>query len=156
MKPSSMISPLAVAGCLLCASAIAQTRVCLGGDLGHLTQAQKTACSADMQTVRSLATAMHAPDGWHFVVVCGEESWKQYAAYTMREESGLLNAAADTNFQTRETFLRESRPDQGGQVSLKSAMAHEIAGIVSRNVQHASVEGEPSIRTGLLKSRESF
>ena len=156
MKPSSMISPLAVAGCLLCASAIAQTRVCLGGDLGHLTPAQKTACSADIQAVRSLAAAMHAPDGWHFVVVCGEESWKQYAAYTMRDDQSLLSAAADTNFATRETFLRESRPDQGGQMSLKSVLAREVAGIVSHNIQRASVDAELSMRTSRQGSREAF
>ena len=146
MKIANMVSSLSVAGVVLCASAVAQTQFCMGGDLAHLSQAQKNACGAKLQAVRSVATALHAPQDWHFVVVCGEEGWKQYTAYTMREDRALMNAVADTNFEEHETFLRESRLGQDSVAALQSTLAHEVAGILAHNAQEARADVTP-VRT---------
>lgn len=138
MKLASMLSTLTLTGSLLCVTALAQTRVCLGGDLEHLTKAQKDSCSAKAQTLRKIAASLHAPDDWHFVVVCGDQGWQQYAAYTMRQDANFLNANVDTNYTERETFLRESA--LGADVSLpaQSIMTKEIAGILSHTSSQAN------------------
>src|SRR5579875_545536 len=97
MKLFAAVTSLSVAGALLCASAVAQTRYCIGGDLDHLSQAQKASCSAKMHAVREIAAALHAPDDWHFVVVCGEAGWEQYAAYAAGDPATLADAAAATD-----------------------------------------------------------
>ncbi len=140
MKPSSMLSAFTVAGAVLCASAVAQARFCIGGDLEHLSKAQKDACSAKMQAVRNVANTLHAPASWHFVVVCGEEGWKQYAAYTMGAEADVLAAVADTNYEQHETFLRESALQQGAGSSIESSVARQVAEILSHSGQDAGLD----------------
>ncbi len=148
MKPSSMLSALTVVGAVLCASAVAQARYCIGGDLEHLSKAQKDACNAKMQTVRNVAGTLHAPANWHFVVVCGEEGWKQYAAYAMHAEGDLLNAMADTNYEQHETFFRERGLDEGALSTLQSSVAREVAGILSHHTQEAGVDTDAARLAG--------
>ncbi len=121
------LAPLAAAA-LLCASAVAQTRFCIGGDLAHLSAAEKTTCSTKLQAVKAAAAAFHVPDGWHFVMVCGEEGWRDYSAFAMNDT--LLNASADTHFEQHETFLRGDRFDLNNVPALRRAVAREMAGIV--------------------------
>ena len=73
---------------------------------------------------------MHAPDGWHFVVVCGEQGWKSYAAFSSRSEAALENVAADTNLAEHTTYFRQDHlvtPDAHG---LRRVVAHEVASIL--------------------------
>lgn len=120
----------ATLGILLAASAVAQTRFCIGGDLDHLSQAERATCDAKVQAVRTVASSLHAPGDWHFVVVCGKEGWKEYAAYTMEPNPALLDASADTNLEQHETFLRADRLDLDQLRSLQHVVAHEVAGVL--------------------------
>jgi hypothetical protein len=140
----------------LSATALAQTRFCLGGDLSHLSQAQKSSCNARLSDVRELAVAMHAPADWHFVVVCSEQGWQDYAAYTMNTSETLLAASADTNLEQHETFLREGRLGSGDRKALQAVVAHEIAGIrlhskdeVAINTEAARLINESAPQSGI-------
>ncbi len=121
---------LTSAAALLTSSAVAQTRVCIGGDLDRLSAGDRSACATTVQAVRSAAESMHAPDGWHFVVVCGEQGWKSYAAFSSRSEAALENVAADTNLAEHTTYFRQDHlvtPDAHG---LRRVVAHEVASIL--------------------------
>ena len=120
------LAPLAAT--LLCASAVAQTRFCIGGDIAHLSNAEKSRCSAKLQAVKTAASSFHVPDGWHFIMVCGEDGWKEYTAYAMKDT--LVSASADTLFEQHEIFLRGDRFDENNVSSFRRAVAHEVAGIV--------------------------
>ena len=102
LKIAAMI-PVAI----LSATAVAQTRFCVGGDLDHLSSSERSSCNATMNAVRHAVSTMPAPADWHFVVVCGEEGWKQYTAFSTRDEISLSGAAADTDRGQRTTYLRE-------------------------------------------------
>jgi nitroreductase len=81
----------------------------MGGNLDGLTASQKNVCENQVQMAREAATSTNAPDSWHFVVVCGEDGWKDYMAFAQHEGANLQAASADTNFAERTTFLRGSR-----------------------------------------------
>lgn len=98
-----------------------------------MSSSQKAACSAKLHAVKNAAAALHAPDDWHFVLVCGEQGWKEYAAFTMADNAELANAAADTNLEQHETFIREDRLDLTNEPSLKRVVAREVAGILLRS-----------------------
>ncbi len=138
----------AIASTLLCASAAAQTRFCIGGDLDHLSPAQKAACSAKMRAVKVAAADLHAPEDWHFVVVCGEEGWKSYAAYAMDESSNLLNAVADTHLEQHETFFREDRLDIADVRALQHVVAHEVAGIALHSKDETAINHQVKLWLG--------
>ena len=139
MKFTNATRSLAIASTLLCASAVAQTRFCIGGDLDHMSQTQRVACNAKMQAVKQATAALHAPEDWHFVVVCGENGWKSYAAYSMDDNAALLSADADTNLDRRETFLREDRLDMVNLRSLQRVVAHEVAEITLRSKDEIAI-----------------
>ena len=139
------LAPLAAAA-LLCASAVAQTRFCMGGDLAHLSAAEKTTCNAKLQAVRTAAASFHVPDGWHFVMVCGEDGWRDYTAFAMNQS--LLGASADTHLEQRETFLRGDRFDLGNAPSLRRTLAREIAGIVLRSHDEVAINTQVNLWMG--------
>lgn len=156
MRLSNTTPVVAVASMFFCLSAVAQTRFCLGGKLDELTQAQKASCAAKMQTVRTLASALHAPENWHFVVVCGEEGWKSYASYAAGQEDALRDRVANTDFELRETFFRESRLDQADVKAFQNTVAHEIASITLGTKDEAAISqrtaqllGQQGEHTGL-------
>lgn len=132
------IAPLAAA--LLCASSVAQTRFCMGGDLAHLSAAEKASCSAKLQAVKTAAASFHVPDDWHFIMVCGEDSWKDYTAFAMNDT--LMTASADTHFEQHETFLRGDRFDLTNAPSLRRAVAREVAGIVLRSHDELAINNQ--------------
>ena len=132
-------APLAAAA-LLCASAVAQTRFCMGGDLAHLSTTEKATCSAKLQAVKSAAASFHVPDGWHFIMVCGEDGWKEYTAFAMNDT--LLGASADTHFEQHETFLRGDRFDLNNAPSLRRAVAREVAGIVLQSRDELAISNQ--------------
>lgn len=145
MTPSFVTRSVALLGTFLCVSAVAQARYCIGGDLDHMTQSQKTACSAKLQAVKAAAAALHAPDDWHFVVVCGEQGWKNYVNYAADSQANLLDAVADTNLEQHETFLRGDRLDIINLRSLQRAVAHEVAGIVLRSKDETAINHQMNL-----------
>ena len=145
MKTSNALRFLPLAATLLCASAVAQTRFCMGGDLDHMSQTQRTACSAKLQAVKNAAAEFHAPDGWHFVVVCGENGWKEYAAYVAEEDPAILAASADTHLEQHETFLREDRLNLADQQSLRRVVAREVAGILLQSQDETAINHQVNL-----------
>lgn len=145
MTLSKLVRSAAALGSLLCVGAIAQTRYCTGGDLSRLTPAERSSCESKLQGVREVATALHAPSDWHFVVVCGEEGWRSYAAFSSGSTVDLADANADTNLQTRETFLRGTRLQDQGDGSFRHIVAREIAGILLNSKDAIAIEQEAGI-----------
>lgn len=104
-KAISRIAPLF----LLAACAFGEgARVCMGGDVQQLTAPQLQACQTLVQQVREAAAKYHTP-AWHFIVVCDENGWKDYAAFSETPAEALQNASADTNLALHTTFFRGSR-----------------------------------------------
>lgn len=94
---------------LMVASAFAQGgRFCIGGELNRLSSGQLHACQSELQKVRTVAAKYDVPD-WHFVVVCDENGWTDYAALSNTDADTLKNASADTNLPLHTTFFRGSR-----------------------------------------------
>ena len=90
-------------------SAIAQSKVCMGGNLDSLSSTEKHTCENQVSLARSAAAASNASGDWHFVVVCGEDGWKSYAAFSQQGEAQLRAAASDTDFANKTTYLRGTR-----------------------------------------------
>ena len=132
--------PIALAATLLSTSAVAQTRYCIGGDLQHLSANERAACSATMNAVRNQAASLHAPSDWHFIVVCGEEGWKQYAAFSVHDEASLENASADTDRDQRTTFFREDRLHTPEPHSLQRVVTHELASILLKTDDEVTIQ----------------
>ncbi len=156
MTPSFVTRSVAILGTFFCVSAVAQARYCIGGDLDHMSQTQKTACSAKLQAVKAAAASLHAPDNWHFVVVCGEQGWKSYAAYAQDSQTNLLDAAADTNLEQHETFLREDRLDIINMRSLQRVVAHEVAGIVLGSKDESAINHQMNLWIGQGSEQAGF
>jgi hypothetical protein len=142
MTLQSTLRSTLVAGTFFCASALAQTRFCLGGDLEHLSAAQKASCSAKMQAVKEVTRSLHAPEDWHFVVVCGEQGWQNYTAFYAQESQALAETIADTHLSSRETFLRESRLQLEDLKGLRKVLAHEVAGILLKSHDEVAISTE--------------
>ncbi len=140
MKIRFATLPVTFAATMLAVPALAQTRVCVGGDLEHLSSANRAACNATAQAVRSTADRLHAPDGWHFVVVCGEEGWKQYAPFSPRGEEAIADAAADTDAEQHTTYLREDRLHTAQPRGLQRVVAHEIASILLKTDDEVAIQ----------------
>jgi nitroreductase len=80
----------------------------MGGDIEQLNATQMQACRAEVQEVREAVVKYHA-SAWHFVVVCDEASWKDYASFSGTPASVLENASADTNRSLNTIFIRGAR-----------------------------------------------
>ena len=67
-----------------------------------------------MADVRNAVKQRGAPADWHFVVVCDEAGWKDYASFSATEPGLLAGASYSTDPRLRWTFLRGSdlNPDQ--------------------------------------------
>jgi hypothetical protein len=131
----------ALCGSLLSTAAVAQTRFCIGGDLDHLTAFQKTMCMAKLNQVRLTSAKFQTPQDWHFVVVCNEPSWKEYASFSKRTSAELEDASADTDLDQRTTFFRADRlstPEEGGR--MQRIIAYEIAGIVLKTTEKGAIQ----------------
>ena len=124
MKKSFRVTLAALAAFTV--HAMAQSSVCIGGDLSRLTAAEKSHCLASAARVRAEADRLHAPAGWHFFIVCSEYDWQTYAAYTDRPLSELAAAVADTNLTRRTTFFRGQSLPLEEPAALKLAVAREI------------------------------
>jgi hypothetical protein len=107
--------------------ASAENRVCIGGDLDHLSQAQKNSCWEMADQVRDGMTKFHPPADWHFYVICTDSDWKAYAAFSKRSAVELATLDADTDIQKRVTFLRGERLLTATGPGLDKMLAHEVA-----------------------------
>ena len=161
MKNTIISASLAIlAATMISPSAVAQTRFCIGGDLDHMSSNDRAACSATMQAVRTATAFMHAPEGWHFVVVCGEEGWKNYAAFSTHGEAALEEASADTNLDEHVTYFREDRLHTPQAHGLRRVVAHEIASIVLKTddedaiqTQMATWERDGQVQQAMLETK---
>lgn len=132
MQIKNLAPFFALASSLACTSTLAQTRYCIGGDLDHLSSSQRASCNARLQEVRALATTMHAPADWHFIVVCGEQGWQDYVHFNAGDKAeGLLQASADTRVEEHETYLRESKLGQNASAA-QQLLAQQIAQVVQQ------------------------
>ena len=138
---------LLLATTLFHAAAVAQVRFCVGGTLNTMSQAQRSACNAKLQAVRRLAVALHAPDDWHFVLVCGETGWEEYSAYATGDATALASLGAKTDIDERETFLRDRSLDSAELTSLQGIVAHEIAAAVLRSQDEVAIHEEVGRRS---------
>ena len=143
---------LAVAASLLSVASVAQTRFCIGGDLDHISAADRATCSATMQAVRATAASLQAPNGWHFVVVCGEEGWKNYASFSSRGEA-VLERIADTDHAQQTTYFREANLHTAQVHGLERAVAHEIASILLKTDDEIAIQTQMATweRKGLVE-----
>ena len=148
--------PLATAALLFCSAALAQTRFCIGGDLDHLSAAQKASCAAKMQTAKNVAATLQAPADWHFVVVCGENGWKDYAAYSSNQTPSLLDAAADTNLQEHETFLRETGLAADTPKAFERVVAHEVASILLHSTDEVAISHQLELWHNKVSEHNGF
>ena len=129
---------------VVCLPAVAQTRFCIGGDLDSLTAQERTSCSAAKAMVKATATLLNAPDNWHFVIVCGEQGWKDYTAVAQRGEVALDDSAADTDLDQHVTYLRESRMREPQTHQLQRVVAHELASIKMNTHDERLIEAQVS------------
>ncbi len=146
MKRSlKLLSCLTLTSLFSAATATAQIRYCVAGNLSQMNPAEKATCSTQLQTVRQAAAAFHAPQDWHFVLVCGEKGWKDYAAYATGNEAALDGAYADTNVSSHETFLRASSSGAQADVALQRTIAHEVASILLNSKDEAAIQKQVAL-----------
>jgi hypothetical protein len=100
---------LAIAVFCFSLPAIAQMKICMGGNLDAMSPADTRVCENQVRMAREAGVSAKAPADWHFVVVCGEDGWKDYMAFSAHPESQLRTAGADTDFANKTTFLRGTR-----------------------------------------------
>jgi hypothetical protein len=122
---------------LLAAAAFAEgDPVCMAGNVEHLTATELSACQTLVRHVRETASRYHT-SSWHFIVVCDESGWKDYAAFSNTPARVLENASADTDLALHTTFLRGSRllPTSGDAVlaSEMTAIARETTEEIASN-----------------------
>lgn len=106
MSSLRVLAVLAASSVALTASAA--NRVCLGGNLQQLDAAQVHACQQTAQQVQAAADRAGASN-WHFVVVCDETGWQDYAAFATVSADELQQAAMDNNLPQRTSFVRAAR-----------------------------------------------
>ena len=129
----------------LAVHASAENRVCIGGDLDHLTTSQKNACWASAADVRKTAAKFNAPEDWHFFVVCTDEDWKVYAAFSKRASAQLDKAGADTDLQNRTTFLRGAWLHSNEAPKLERIVAHEVASAVWQSADEVVIQRQVAL-----------
>lgn len=142
IAPLGRVAQFVLIGSLLSGAAVAQTRFCIGGDLDHLTAFERTACMSKLNQVRITAAKFQTPQDWHFVVVCDEGGWKQYASFSKRAAEDLQDATADTDLEQRTTFFRgDSLTGGAGEgTHMQRVVAYEIAGIVLNTTEKKSIQ----------------
>src|ERR1700712_3459142 len=122
--------PLALPLILLSSSAaLAQTHFCVAGDLDHLNAAQVADCKTKMTNVREAVKRRGAPSGWHFVVVCDESGWTDYASFVSTDAPALDEASFHTDRGLHWTFVRGSRMEADSAEGADTLLAVALKGI---------------------------
>ena len=127
----------------LAANASAEPRVCIGGDLDRLSQSEKSTCRASAEQVRRDAVRFHAPEDWHFVVVCTESDWATYAAISAKGAS-LAPLNVDTDMTRRMTFFRGATLAMGDSPLVHRLIAHEAARGLLQSMDEAAIAKQVS------------
>lgn len=143
MHPAIRAAVVSLLG--LAVHASAENRVCIGGDLDHLTNSQRNACWASAADVRRTAAKFHAPEDWHFFVVCTDEDWKTYATLSKRASAQMGEAAADTDLQSRTTFLRGAWLRSNDAPKLERIVAHEVASAVWQSTDEVVIQRQVAL-----------
>ncbi len=132
---------------VLSTSLVAETHFCVGGDLDHMTPAAIAACRAKMSGVRDAAKQRGVPAGWHFVVVCDEAGWKEYASFSHEERGLLTGAGYSTDPQLRWTFLRGSALDANQPEATATILSTSLESVPNQ-------KGAPQLAPAASKSRQ--
>lgn len=98
-------------------------RICLGGNIEQLSSTQRFACQQRAQQVRRAADQAGLSN-WHFVVVCDDAGWSDYAAFSTTPAEALQNRATDTNADARTTFVRATG------ISTPESLSTELVAVV--------------------------
>ncbi len=121
--------------------ASAEGRVCIGGDLDHMTVPQKMDCLRSAITIRGGIAKFHAPEDWRYFVICTESDWKTYVAFSKRSAAELKTMGADTDLEGRTTFFRGQwlrNVDTHSPVAEKM-IAREVASAVLQSVDEVAI-----------------
>lgn len=113
---------------------VAQTHFCIAGDLDNLTQTEVSACHTKMTQVREEVKRRGAPSGWHFVVVCDEGGWSDYASFSGKTDAHLRDADFETNRDEHFTFLRGSHLAEGSAKAAGVMLKAALLGVPGRQV----------------------
>ncbi len=138
---------------LMSVPAVAQTRFCIGGDLEGLSAGERASCNAAKDTAKLTAARLQAPEDWHFVIVCGEQGWKDYTAVAQQGEVALNDSAADTDLDQHVTYLRESRLRESQNHPLQPVVAHEVASIKLGTHDERMIEAQVSAWTATVNAQ---
>jgi hypothetical protein len=125
--------------------ASAENRVCIGGDLDHLSEIQKTSCWNIAHQVGSDAAKFHPPADWHFYVICTDSDWKAYATFSKRSAAELATLNADTDVQQRVTFLRGERLLTADASGLDQILAHEVASALLKSTDETRIKKQVAL-----------
>lgn len=93
----------------LSVAAFPQSKFCIGGELEKLTPTEVSACKAKAASLQREVRLVGAPDNWHYVLICDEAGWNDYAAFTGTAHAAMLDKAEVTDKDMRFTFVRGSR-----------------------------------------------
>ncbi len=129
----------------LAVQASAANRVCIGGDLDHMTEAQRHGCLANAAQVREAAARFHAPADWHFYVMCTEEDWQAYSVLSKKSPTQLSQVAGDTDLAKRTTFLRGGRLAKASAIGFDKIVAREVASASLRSVDEAVIKEQVAV-----------
>ena len=126
------------------ASVAAETHFCIAGDVDHLNAAEVAACQSKMIGVREAVRQHGAPADWHFVVVCDEAGWKEYASFGSDSPGSLADAGYNTDPRLRWTFLRGSELNAGQPQTIASTLSMALKSVPYRQ---QTPQPAPSART---------
>ncbi|MBS1815529.1 MAG: hypothetical protein JSS87_11685 [Acidobacteria bacterium] len=106
----------------------AESRFCIGGNVTQMSQGQIEICRQQLQHMRLIVRRQNAPD-WHYVLVCDEQGWKDYAIFSSTDAKLLQQATTDTDMIQHTTFVRASRLN----TTLDQVFSAEVASIVRQS-----------------------
>lgn len=125
--------------------ASAEPRVCIGGDLDHLSAPEKNSCRANAERIRQDAARFHAPSDWHYFVICTESDWKAYAAYSRRSPAELAGLNVDTDLAGRRTFFRGAVLGTASPERFHRLIAREAASALLNSVDELAIDKQVSL-----------
>ncbi len=128
----------------LAVHASAEPRVCIGGDLDRLSQAQKNVCWSSAKKVRADATEFHAPEDWHFYIICTESDWTTYASFSKRGAE-LTSLNVDTDMDKRATYFRGEALTLGDPYNIRRLIAREAAKGLLQTLDEVALQKQVSL-----------
>lgn len=129
----------------LSASLVAQTHFCIGGDIDEMSASDIATCQTTMSAVRDAVKQHGAPADWHFVVVCDDAGWKDYASFS-RSEAGLISGSSySTDPRLHYTFLRAGERNLQQPQSAAAAVSLALSSVpVQRSAPQLVTSAKPA------------